>query len=193
MSHDEFIRSSRVQASVRTAIARRGMGFDASPPCMVGQVVTESAAIAVGKFLKVHPVSVLGAEQEGGNGTFAVDDSTTVLVYLVGPHRANQGDMLVCRWIDFEWVADRGGSTVGGHFLSGCPCTNIPDTLYLHVASQPTNPLVRSYAHPATLRWQTRPADLDSYNIETAGYFSDIVETVGIVFGQTAVLNRYRY
>lgn len=139
---------------------------------MVGRVVTPSTAIAVGKFLTVTPLSVLGAEVEGGAGATTVDSSAAIAVYLVGPQPAQQGDLLVCRFVDFRWVADRGGSTVVvGHNLTGCPCPVIPDTFSMHVKSQPPS-RTESFAFPATFQRMTRPAVLATYRTAPVGWYS---------------------
>jgi hypothetical protein len=72
---------------------------------MVGQVVTASPA--VGKFMLVNPVSVFGTEGEGNTGVTTANTGVTVPVYLVGPGVPKTGDMLVCRFVDYRWVAER--------------------------------------------------------------------------------------
>lgn len=152
----------------------RGGGHPDSPGAgtMVGRVVTPSAAIAVGRFLMVNPVTVLGEEREGAPGVAVVDSSAAVPVYLVGPHLAQQGEYLACRFINYRWVADRGGSTPAvSHFLTGCPCARLPDTFSMHVQSQPTNKTT-SYVFPAAFQWMTKPAELAIYRTDAVGYYS---------------------
>ncbi len=180
------------QLDLAGQLGRGPAGTPAAWPALVGQVVT--SAPAVGTYCRVNVVSVLGAETEGGVAATSVSSGATLAVFLVGPHAPFTGDMLVCRFVGHRWVAESGGAGGGtGQYLSGCPCRNIPSTLYLHVASQPTDPMLRSYAHPATLTYGPRPADLASYNVEGMGYFSEIVETWGPVFGVNTVLDQYRY
>ena len=69
------------------------------------EVVTASPA--VGKFLMMNPVSVLGAESEGAAGVITVNSSVKVPVYLVGPGVPQTGDLLVCRFVDYRWVTQR--------------------------------------------------------------------------------------
>lgn len=137
----------------------------------VGKVVTANSAISVGTFLTVTPVSILGSETEGATGLISMPAPSTVPVYLVGPHLAQQGEMVICRFVNHRWVTDRGGTTPQGHTIIGCPCTAIPDTLYLHVQHQPGNGVV-SFAFPATLRWQPKPAPLATYQADPIGYYS---------------------
>ncbi len=88
---------------------------------MVGQVISAASSIAVGKFLMVNPVSVMGAETEGAAGVTVANGSVTVPVYLIGPGLPQTGDMLICRFIDFRWVAERKTSHASG--TNGCNCT----------------------------------------------------------------------
>jgi hypothetical protein len=138
---------------------------------MVGRVASASAEIAVGKFLLVNPVSVLGAEAEGGAGVTLADTTTTVPVYLVGPGLPQTGDLLVCRFVDFRWVAERKGATApGGNTIPGCPCVDIPASLYMHVATQPVAGFV-SFVFPSALQWMAKPAELAIYRSDAFGYY----------------------
>jgi hypothetical protein len=121
----------------------------------------------------VNPVSILGQEFEGGLANISVDTSVTIPVYLVGPHSAMQGDLLPCRFVDYRWAAERSSPPsppAPGHTLLGCPCTNIPSTIYFHVASQPQN--VESLVFPATLQYGPVPSELTQYNSDPVGYYS---------------------
>jgi hypothetical protein len=97
-------------------------------PAFVGQVTTASPA--VGKFLKVNPVVLTGAESEGGAGTQTVDTTTTVVVLALGPAAPVTGDFVVCRFVDYRWVTEQ--TTPGGVILVA-PC-NLPTSsaLYWH-------------------------------------------------------------
>lgn len=81
---------------------------DAPPPpgcaAFVGQVAAGSSP-SVGEFFLVNPVTVGGAEVLGGAGDFDAG-AAAVPVYLVGPGTPGVGDMLVCRSVDFRWVAE---------------------------------------------------------------------------------------
>lgn len=91
----------------------------------VGQVVSSSPA--VGKFITVNPVRVLGTETDGSAATIAVATGTAIPVYLVGPGVPATGDQLVCRWVSDRWVASR--ATGSGSYTRGyCHCT-FPSTL----------------------------------------------------------------
>lgn len=61
-------------------------------------------------------------------------------------------------------------SSSGGHTVAGCPCTAIPDTIYLHVASPPSGD---NLVFPAAIAWQTKPSDLSRYTSDPTGYYSD--------------------
>jgi hypothetical protein len=103
-------------------------------PAFVGQVTTSSTLIAVGKYVLVQPTFILGKETEGGSGTFTPVGSTTVPVYLVGPHVPSTGDYLVCRYVDNRWAAERtviigNSSGGGGATLPDCFCDPIPSSL----------------------------------------------------------------
>jgi hypothetical protein len=128
----------------------------------VGQVVSPTAAIAVGKFLLVNPVSFLGRESEGSPGVATVDTSTTVAVYLIGPGTPATGDRLVCRFIDYRWVAERrkpGGKGPPTHVLNGCPCTAIPDSLSVVVPVPDYSPFGYPTIRPDTLTFGPTPPD----------------------------------
>ena len=159
--------------SLFTPRADRPIAGGSGTACFIGQVVTPSASIAVGKFLEVHPATVLGGEAEGAPGAFSSDTSLQVPVYLIGPHLATQGDFLVCRFVDFRWVAERMSAATGGGFtIFGCPCAKIPGTLYLHVKVRSfPNPNVL-LAYPATLQRMARPADLEGWSSDLTGWYS---------------------
>ena len=101
-------------------------------PAFVGEVMSSGSSIAVGHFLMVQPTVVLGPEVEGGPGNFTSFGSSTIPVYLIGPGKPVTGDRLVCRFVDYRWVAERtvvgtGDGKVGT--IPGCFCSAIPATL----------------------------------------------------------------
>ena len=158
--------------SLFTPRADRPIAGGSGTACFIGQVVTPSALIAVGKFLEVNPTTVLGGEAEGAPGAFSSDPSLKVYVYLIGPHLATPGDFLVCRFIDFRWVAERMSAATGDGFtIFGCPCAKIPGTIFMHVARPPANPSFLG-VYPATLPRMARPADLAGYSSDLTGYYS---------------------
>jgi hypothetical protein len=79
----------------------------------VGVVTTASPA--VGTFCLVTPVVLIGgAEAEGGAATLEADESAAAVpVYLLGPAAPATGDALVCRFVDYRWVAERTTGTAG--------------------------------------------------------------------------------
>ena len=137
---------------------------------MIGRVISPSASIAVGKFLHVNPATTLGRESSGSPGLITVDPTVVVSVYLVGPRVPQPGDLLICRFVDFRWAAEHGGSGTGGGFtISGCPCTQIPGTLFFHVKK--LAPAWLSGVYPDTLLRQPKPADLARYATDPVGYY----------------------
>lgn len=144
-------------------------------PAMLGTVISTAANIAVGSFLIVQPTAALGAGVEGGSGSITVD-SETVPVLLLGPHLAATGDLLVCRFVNYRWVAER-ASPAGGptHTIPGCPCTAIPDQLFLHVGV--AAPPGLDYVVPMILQYGPKPAALAFYNADPNGYYSTAPHT----------------
>jgi hypothetical protein len=120
-------------------------------PAFLGKVTT--AAPAVGKFLLVDPVLALGPEVEGGTPSFTVSvPGAGIAIYLLGPAVPVTGDYLVCKFVDYRWVAERGktGGGGGGHRFCGCPAT--PDTFtftwkYSSVSEKDQLPLPPIYTY----------------------------------------------
>lgn len=101
-------------------------------PAFVGQVTT--AAPEVGKFCLVTPTDVTGPETAGGIATLTASPGS-IAVYILGPAAPIMGEYLVCRHVDYRWVAERMSSASGhgggggGVPLPGCFCSPIPATL----------------------------------------------------------------
>ena len=133
---------------------------------MVGQVTSAASRIAVGQFLEVNPVSVLGTEVEGGAGLTVVNTATTVPVYLVGPHLPATGDLLVCRFVDYRWVAERGGKTSTAATIPGCLCNPMPSSITL--TANP-NPGVNGWIQSCHFTYSLPPADVVAAGLATAG------------------------
>jgi hypothetical protein len=100
-------------------------------PAMVGRVTTTSG-MAVGKYLTVNPVRLLGTEAEGSTGTLTVQP-VPVPVYLVGPGVPVTGDHLICRRLDHRWAADFDVPSSGGGGVStpSCLCSTTPATVQM--------------------------------------------------------------
>lgn len=130
---------------------------------MVGRVVT--AAPAVGKFLLVHPVSVSGDEVEAAPGLTGADTTVTVPVYLVGPGVPATGDLLVCRFVDYRWVAER-SSGANRDAANPCKCTWPRVLTYLGSVKQAQSAFyflnipASEPEPPYTLTYGPRPADV---------------------------------
>lgn len=101
-------------------------------PVVVGQVVTLDADIHAGDFVLCNPCQVYGPEVEGGAGTVTVDTSTNFAVYPLGPAPVKHGDFLICRFVDFRWVAERMTTSGSGIIYiptAFCPCPTTPAIL----------------------------------------------------------------
>jgi hypothetical protein len=58
----------------------------------------------------------------------------------------------------------------------------------------PPAPYPLNYAFPASIRWQTKPADLATYLTDAVGYFSDeIFDVWRTVSGVPSLLSRFKY
>jgi hypothetical protein len=133
-----------------------------APAAMVGRVVSAAASIAVGKFLLVIPVSALGSETEGGTATLTDRSAATVPVYLIGPGLPQPGDLLVCRYVDFRWVAEKSHGTRPNPCLTTWPrvlsysgSVSQSQAGFYFVNYSPTQP------EPVyTLTFRSRPADI---------------------------------
>lgn len=153
-------------------------------PAFLGRVITASPA--VGKFLLVHPVTVLGAETEGGAGTLTVDTSASVPVLLVGPAAAVTGDDLVCRFVGDRWVAERmtSGSGSGPVNLPGCPCTAVPRTLVMTLNNPVANNINNTW-HSCTFLYQPSEPSYGfgaNCHLSTSTFADDFQTIYGEVF-----------
>ncbi|HWE38558.1 MAG TPA: hypothetical protein VG406_18450, partial [Isosphaeraceae bacterium] len=100
-------------------------------PAIIGQVYANpTVPAATGRFFSVRPAAIAGAEVEG-QADAPTPDGGGFLVYVLGSRVPVAGDDLVCRWVDFRWVADSGPAAVGSPPVSipGCACTSIPAVL----------------------------------------------------------------
>lgn len=138
------------------------------------------------------PAGATGIEQEGGGSDLMA--RTQVMFVTVLGAVPDAGDYLLARLIGGRWVAERGASAPEtGHTVTGCPCHNIPDSIFLRVQNAPP-PSVTRLVWPATITWQTKPADLHVYNIPSPGYFSDVFEGIGhLEDGTEYVASTFRY
>lgn len=154
MDDTERIRIARAARADRTPGAAPSPG---GTPAFLGRVTSASAP--AGKYFLAIPVQVLGAEVAGGAGS--VSDLTTqkTPVLLLGPRAANTGDLLVCRFVDHRWVAERGGGSgiidPGHGTIPNCFCTDIPGTLTMTSADPNCN--YRMF-QSCTIQWQDTPA-----------------------------------
>ena len=137
------------------AVGRREPGLPGEA-AFLGLVTT--LAPAVGHYCLVTRQTVGGTQTEGSAGAF-VAGLAGIPVYLVGPAAPVTGDLLVCRWSDHRWVAERGTGSGGGGgiIIPGCPCSSSPATL--HMTS--TNPSSNNHMFQnATIVWGPTPAGL---------------------------------
>lgn len=99
---DEFDLARARRLAVRPDTAVRPSSGSAA---FVGTVTTTAAA---GNYMAVTPLSVTGTESEGGTPVLTAG-SGSVLVYNIGPATPTVGENLVCRMVDYRWVAERRG------------------------------------------------------------------------------------
>ncbi len=139
---DEFKRLRLRQAGPgRLGLESVGPGDGGGVPAFVGQVVSDAAAIAPGKFFLVQPATILGPEAEGGVAMLSSNPKADVPVYLLGPGRPAKGDALVCRFVDHRWVAEVSGAGPVGPTpiaVQGCFC-QVPTTLRMTSADPTCN------------------------------------------------------
>lgn len=159
----------RERRYARRAATRR----DADPgaPAMVGRVVSAGSNLAVGKFLLVKPVSVLGAECEGCAPTLTVG-AASVPVLLLGPRVPATGDDLVCRFVDRRWVAEKGGGSTPPTKVvigSNCPCP-VPTTLSMVSRFPQCN---GGLFQSATLTYGPLPPEMASIGLTGNGFTSN--------------------
>jgi len=158
-NHEErILRRRQEEALVRN---ERRPKRDCGTPAILGQIYNGGAmpSSLPGRFA-THPTILLGAETEGSTPTYSVDTTRTIFFTVVGSTVPIVGDVLMGKLIDGRWCAKRGGGSSGGpHTLPGCPCTVVPDTLFMHVATQPTNG-TESVVFPCTLTFQPTPSDI---------------------------------
>lgn len=139
-------------------------------PVVVGQVfAARSIPTTTGVYYSVHPVSVVGAESEGGSGVLVVDASRSFLAYLVGSAPAVTGDYLLCRFIGNRWVAERMGHAASTKInLVGCPC-QVPSTLTMSVQNASMN---ANIFQNATIQWMVVPPALAALQLGTYAFLS---------------------
>ena len=141
-------------------------------PAFVGKVVGSPASgTGVGRYVTVHPVSVLGAEVEGGTATLIEDSATSIVVYVLGTRAPASGDRLVCRFIENRWVAQVGGKTgkvPRGQLLS-CLCATPPLTLRMNVSREGCGD---GLMHSCTIAYGPTPAALAALRLGSSCYLS---------------------
>jgi len=140
-----------------------GASSSAGSPGFVGKVTSTGANLAVGKFFLATPTTILGAEVDGGAGTLA-GGTGPIAVYALGPVAPAAGDYLVCRRVDYRWVAEKAGGTGGPSdlvTLPNCYCP-VPKTLRMTSFDQTCN---YSMFQSCTLQYGPPPAIFASLNI----------------------------
>lgn len=163
---DQYDDLQRLRVS-RAASRDGGSGpTSGSGRAFVGKVTT--AMPAVGEFLLLQPVTVLGAESEGSAGSFTPPDTAArVAAYLLGPGVPVTGDYLVARSVDNRWVVERSGrSGYDYHYIvdiPGCFCDPLPATIGMSV-SDPTADF--GLFQPCTIVYGPTPA---MYNLLLLG------------------------
>ena len=150
------------QARDASEVARRPIGTSPTgQPSFVGRVVADAhQPTAPGYYYLINPVSVVGAEAEGGSPTLLPDATTTALVCVIGTRAPSAGDDLICRFVENRWVAERYGATPPPPppppvTIPGCNCTAIPTTLHL----SSSGPCVPSDFQACTITWMATPPE----------------------------------
>jgi hypothetical protein len=140
-------------------------------PAFVGRVVGNPlVGTGAGRYVSVHPVSVLGNEAEGGTGVLIEDTSTSILVYALGPRAPKAGDDLVCRFIENRWVALSGGKAQAAQGqIRGCTCATPPISLRMSVSRQGCSD---GLLNSCTISYRPTPASLASLHLGDSCYLS---------------------
>lgn len=160
MTDNDAARLRMQQLELADQHARQSL--TASPPhtpYFVGRVFAiQSVPTSVDEYFAVHPVSVLGAETEGGPGTLVVNTSAIVLVYVIGPTVPQAGDDLICRFVGNRWISDKSEGSSGIRIaIPGCLCLSTP--VLLHVNSSKPNSNDGMFQN-CTIAYGPTPADL---------------------------------
>jgi hypothetical protein len=108
-------------------------------PAFLGKVTSTGTNLGVNKFFLANPVDATGAETESGAGTLTANASISIPVLAIGPTAPATGDFVVCRHVNYRWVAEKqtvggggGGGTSG--FIACCPSDPMPTTVSLSFA-----------------------------------------------------------
>ena len=172
MSLADFRQLRRRQTDLAAQIDRQPGPPDPGTTAQVVQVYNGGAmpATAPGQY-DCHPVTVTGAETEGGAVTATADSGRSLVVIVLNTVPA-VGDYLVARLIGGRWVARKGGGGYVGPpmvHIDGCPCSESCVTLYM-VSSNPNsnNHILQS----ATLVYGPTPAGLLPLAIAASSYLS---------------------
>jgi hypothetical protein len=144
---------------------------DVGAPAFLGKVVT--ATPAAGKYFLARLVAVGGVESEGSAGTLTDSADALVPVYLLGTAAAATGDHLVCKFVNYRWVAERGSPGGGGvgdvGVIPNCFCTTIPATLHMTSADEACNyRMFRS----CTIKYGPTPASYAALNLPANTFLS---------------------
>jgi hypothetical protein len=135
MTADEFRILRRRQAELREELDRQYRApVTAGVPTELVQVYNGGhMPTSTGKFFLTHPATLMGAETEGGAGSFTVDSTHTVPVFVTGSRVPAAGDYLIAQHLDYRWVAESGGKpkcTGRGNkltlTLTGCGLNPVP-------------------------------------------------------------------
>ena len=165
---DDLYRLRIERANSRRPARRHASGGAAA---FVGKVTSTTGT--PGTFVRVIPQGLTGSEVTNGAGT-STAGSGSQLVYLVGPSATVVGDLLVCRSVDYRWVAERmhtNGASGGGGIgtLPFCFCPDPPGTL----AMVSTDPLCNfQMFQSCTITYQPTPAALLPLAIGANNYLS---------------------
>lgn len=155
---DEYDELDRARLS-RDSRNRLKVTSTESPSAFVGYVTSNPGQ--AGKYIKVVPLGIYGAETEGGAPSLSTG-SQEVIVLLVGDHDVNTGDTLLCVREKHRWIADGYNVPSSGISLPGCPCHMVPSTLTM-TSSKPTSN--NHIFQNASLVYGPPPASLSALNL----------------------------
>jgi hypothetical protein len=90
------------------ALTQRQRFPSGATPRLLGRVTT--ATPAAGKFVKLQPQVITGAEVEGGAATFTDVGPNNLIALGLNNAVPSTGDKLVCHHMPYRWVYEKGGT-----------------------------------------------------------------------------------
>ena len=132
-----------------------------------------SIPTATGYYFATHRIDLVATPESEGIGAGYAARSGVVYVLILGSRVPVSGDVVQAKLIDGRWVASTAYAGPLGHILVGCPCTHLPDSVYMRIIGPPSGG-VNQIVYAATLTFQSRPSDMSTYNFNNPGYWSNV-------------------